>query len=241
MSEGSVVPHPTFEDFGLPDGLGSISVTPGGDQMPRSKLWVQVGLRDEHASHDSNIELILELANHDGEILACEHRRVGILRGFHSVALWVRLPSDAPAQYMERLQIVRRDGSVRQFEWQVTVFEQRIACELCVSRREVAPGTTVELVLRNTGPTELIFGEEYALQRFESRWIDVPLEDPERSSELIWGLVMHVLRPGEAWSQEATVGSHVRPGRHRLVKEIDSEVVRGAETNLTAEFVVLEA
>jgi hypothetical protein len=241
MREAGIVPWPSLEDFGLPDDLGATMVSLGGECMSGTKLWVQIGLRDERASHDSNIELVLELADEHGEVLACEHTRVGVLRGGRGVALWVRLPADAPARYLQRLQIVRSDGSIREFEWQVTVPEQRVEGELWISRRAVTPGTTVEIVLRNTGPNELFCGEEYELQRFESRWIDVPVDDPEHDSDRAWTLAAYRLQPGATWRQEATIGNHVRPGRHRLLKTVDCDVVRDAKTSLTAEFDVLES
>jgi hypothetical protein len=229
------LPDPEPEEFGLaPHGGVSIVVfdrhTPS--QPFRTVLWVADGA----PAHVSDASVVMELRDPAGNAVARAAELVGTLTEGRLFELEIEMPDVVPARYVARLEINRPTRPPRVFEWPVEVPDPTlpVAAELEVSATRAAPGDTLELTVRNTGPTPIAFGETYEIERQRedgADWAFVPREGFDL-------MPLYTLEPGKSRALKVVVPRRARPGRHRIVKHIGSQWA-SATTRPTVEFDVV--
>ena len=168
---------------------------------------------------------MLELRDPGGDVVDREAGPVGRLTEWTLFDLSVQLPRRAPARYVARLEIHQPDAPPRVFEWPVEVPDPTLPLEatLSLSAATAAPGDELELTIHNTGPTELLFGRPYDLQRWRedvTGWEEAPMEGG-------WPMDLLMVPPGDSHEQRVNVPRCARPGRHRIVKEFWSDWAHG--------------
>jgi hypothetical protein len=137
----------------------------------------------------------------------------------------VQLPRREPARYVARLEIHQPDALPRVFEWPVEVPDPTLplAAILSLTVATAAPGDTLELTVRDTGPTPLSFGRDYELQRWREDGMGWKYIWPEG----LVLMILHELEPGASLALRVDVPRGARPGRHRIVKELGSQWAHG--------------
>ena len=229
------LPLPEPEDFGLPADDGGVSVVVLKRHHRRQPFRTAVWVADGAPAHESDASVVMELRDSDGEVVVRAVDQVGTLTEGRRFELELSLPDVVPARYVARLEIHRPATPARVFEWPVEVPDPTlpVAAELELSATSAAPGDTLELTVRNTGPTPIAFGEGYVLERQgeDGRWHHVPRAD------LIL-MPLYTVEPGGSHPLEMLVPRRARPGRHRVLLDIGGPWT-GGTVRPTVEFDVL--
>jgi hypothetical protein len=160
---------------------------------------------------------------------------VETLRSGERVTLAVRLPPHAPASYRLRLQVGSSEGSAKSFLWPVEVPEQRVDARVVAQPRRLRRGETFTATLHNDGPTEIMTGQAFALERFsDGDWEDVdPFDGDENRGWLAIGLPV---APGGSRDFQVQVPRMTQPGRHRMIKRVSAATARVHKLQVIAEF-----
>jgi hypothetical protein len=227
---------PTFEDLGLPREGGSMGLSLGGTHAPGEELGFEVGLYDGEGA--INRHYVWSLRD-DSDVVDSDEVWVGGLRAGERVRLGVRLPPRAPASYELRLTVSSSEGASTEFLWPVTVPEQRVEARLVIDCASVARGATFTATLLNDGPTEILTGVDYVLERREGGvWKDV---DPfDGDANVGWAAVGLGLGPGGSREFRVNVPRLTTPGQHRMIKTVSAETARVDGLPVVAEFIVSE-
>ena len=91
------------------------------------------------------------------------------------------------------------------------------------ARLEVVPargtgGESMDLVIHNTGSTDLLAGRQYGIECYDGEhWVEV-----RWPSATMWTLEAYTISPGRAWTQRTRVPAHLNPGSFRAIKTLDA-------------------
>lgn len=123
------------------------------------------------------------------------------------------LPDDAPANY--RLAVtVRGQGVDRELSSYLAVPEQRVEASIAPVRAAVRAGERVLFTLTNTGPTSLLHGVSYRLERStRDGWQNCNVEEAFDLSGL-------GLEPGSQAECEAQIPRNAPAGRYLVTKDV---------------------
>jgi hypothetical protein len=224
---------PTFEDLGLPREGGQMALDLGGTHAPGAYLGFEVGLYDGEAAIDRRY--VWSLWDED-QVVDTDEASVGSLRAGEYVRLGVRLPRRAPANYRLRLTVSASDGASTAFLWPVAVPEQRVEARLEIEAASVERGATFTATLHNEGPTEIMTGGDFALERRAGdTWEYV---DPFDGENVAWAAVGLLVAPGGSREFRVDVPRLTLPGRHRMIKTVSADTARVDELPVVAEFIV---
>jgi hypothetical protein len=218
----------------LPAARGWTVIDRGGARAPGSKLTFAAGLRDGVASVRRRYVWTL---SDESAVVDRQQADVGVISSRRPVELAVQVPDLAPAAYDLTLDIITSTGQTTAIRWRVTVPDQRVAARLECRPSEVRRGETLTATIHNHGPTELLTGLFYAIDRRESdRWIAV---DPFDGEEGAWPAVGLIVRPGDTLEQAVRVPASTERGAHRIVKHVSAEAAGIQDAALIAAFHVV--
>jgi hypothetical protein len=227
-------PPPTFEDLGLPREGGQMALDLGGTHAPGANLEFEVGVYDGEAAINRHYVWSLWVEN---QVVDTDEASVGSLRAGECVRLGVRLPKRAPANYRLRLTVSASDGASTAFLWPVTVPEQRVEARLVIEPASLERGATFTATLRNEGPTEIMTGVDFALERrVGDTWEYVDPFDGDESRA--WAALGLLVAPGSSLEFRVEVPRLTLPGKHRMIKTVSAETARVDELRVVAEFIV---
>jgi Bacterial Ig-like domain len=225
---------PGLDELGLPAARGWTVIYRGGARAPGTTLTFAAGLRDGVASVRRRYVWTLSDAS---VVVDREQADVGAISSRRPVQLAVRLPDVAPAAHDLTLDIITSTGLRTAVRWPVTVPEQRVDARLECRPSRARRGETLTATIHNDGPTELITGHCYAIDRRESdRWIAV---DPFDGEEGAWPAVGLIVQPGGTLDQAVHVPRSTEPGVHRIVKHVSAEAAGIQDAAVIATFHVL--
>ena len=208
----------------------------GGTHAPGADLEFRVGLYDGEAVIDRHYVWSLW---DESQVVATDETSVGSLRAGEGVTLGVRLPERAPANYQLRLTVSASHGASAAFLWPVVVPEQRVAARLVIEPASLGRGATFTATLRNEGPTEIMTGVDFVLERRAGEtWEYVDPFDGDES--VAWRALGLGLAPGGSHEFRVEVPRLTVPGQHRIIKTVSAETARVDGVRVVAEFEVSE-
>lgn len=95
---------------------------------------------------------------------------------------------------------------------------QQVVASMSTKEQNYKGNERVKLVVKNEGPTNLLFGTSYSLQKMEDgKWIPI---QPERSVR--FKSIGIIVKPEGTWEQEAQLES-LALGHYRFIKEVEGE------------------
>lgn len=229
-------PPPTFDELGLPRDRGQMALALGGTHAPGTRLEFRIGV--EGADVEVNRRFVWSLWD-SHHVVDRDEVSVEKLGSADPVTLAVELPPRAPATYRLRLKLTSVTGDVTSFLWPVEVPEQRIEPRLVMSPHRLRPGETFTATLHNDGPTELMTGADFSLERAvnDGEWEHVDPFDGDLS--VAWPLVGLLVAPGGTRDFRVQVPQKTHPGLHRIVKTVSAETAKVRDLPVVAEFTVV--
>jgi len=219
----------------LLDGSGHLGYgLTGGTKRPGDEFSVSLFAHEADFRLDRDIRIRLTELTDEWEpagVVVDETVRVGPV-GSHEIVYAGKLPDRENVQYALGAEIIGPDGAVED------VLAELIRVPAAVINASAALDRTVYgesdesavLTVANNGPTVLVFGVDYRIERkADGEWRDVPLD-------LAFIDIALMLWPGESHDLQVDLRG-LAPGAYRVVKPVWAEGL-DLTAELTAEFAV---
>jgi hypothetical protein len=193
---------------------------PDPDDPPRVEVHSDVVLRITHVT----------AAGEPIRVVRERHVRAEAIQEIHRPLFTTRLPDTAPALYAFELVLQPSRGPHERYVDYAYVPPQRAAVGLTLDRTTAQPGETLQLTVENRGPSQLIYGVDYRLERWTGDWQWL------NRDEAFIAIAKGVL-PGRRERAEIRLPSGLEPGRYRIVKSFTAPSAR-QELEASVEFTV---
>ncbi|WP_017470515.1 immunoglobulin-like domain-containing protein [Amphibacillus jilinensis] len=206
-----------------------------GYQAPESAINIDlVNHQDDNISFGHNIRVRLEKVDQDFdtiELLIDETVYIDEVVEEESI-LDDHLPSEENVLYVLSAEVLNEAGEVEDTLLGLIVAvsdEMNVAMSLDQSHYNQDEEPT--LTVKNYGPTQLMLGMHYAIEKkIDDEWKVVPLD-------LAFIEIAIILGPGDSHQQSIEI-AELEPGEYRVIKDIQAETYQDIRATLAVEFIV---
>ncbi|MCR8630219.1 immunoglobulin-like domain-containing protein [Paenibacillus radicis (ex Xue et al. 2023)] len=238
-----ILPHSYNENLNVKTGYGPKTgkwfLSDKGGQIGFSisggykKAGSDVSVKLAAPIHDRNIRFRLSKLDKSFKPISILDEKIDSMVSATSPDYSNRLPQDQNALYLLSAEVLGITNEVEDTLLSVVyapILEIKSAMSL--DKKQYSKLDTVRLNISNYGPSVLMFGKPYKIQKYnQSEWENAPIQ----RAFTLEGIG---LEPGKTYEQKVTIND-LEPGKYRILKEVSIMDIHDIKETLTAEFEVI--